>query len=79
MNGYKMMADSYRELVKREIVTEEQVRRDIEIYEFLATCNKDDLFKMVDSSAFNDIIIAFLTKVIKGTHLTIGFFRTIAK
>lgn len=63
------MADSYKLLVKRGEMTEEQAKRSIEIYEFLATCNQDDFCQMVDSSAFNDIIRAFLTKAIKSSEL----------
>ena len=62
MNGFAIMADSYKSLVKRGEMTEEQAKRSIEIYEFLATCNQDDFCQMVDSSAFNDIIRAFLKK-----------------
>ncbi|MEE1154567.1 MAG: hypothetical protein UH241_05355 [Acutalibacteraceae bacterium] len=69
MNGFSIMADSYTSLVKRGEMTEEQAKRSVEIYEFLATCNQDDFCKMVDSSAFNDIIRAFLTKAIKGAKL----------
>lgn len=69
MNGFSIMADSYKLLVKQGKMTEEQARRSIEIYEFLATCKQDDFCKMVDSSAFNDIIRAFLKKAIKGAEL----------
>ena len=34
--------------------------KEIRIYEFLATCSQDDFCRIVDSSAFNDIIRAFL-------------------
>lgn len=69
MNGFLIMAESYQLLVKRGEMTEAQARRSIEIYEFLATCNQDDFCQMIDSSAFNDIIRAFLTKAIKGAEL----------
>lgn len=69
MNGFTIMADSLRYLVKKGELTEEQVKRDIEIYDFLATCNKDDFCRMVDSTAFNDIIRAFLKKAIIGAKL----------
>ena len=69
MNGFKIMADSYKQLVEQGKMTEEQARRSIEIYEILASCDKDDFCQMVDSSAFNDIIRAFLTKAIKSAEL----------
>ncbi len=70
MNGFKMMADSYRKLVNDGTITEEQAKRDIEIYDFLATCDNDDFCRMVDSSAFNDIIRAFLHKAVKDANVT---------
>ena len=69
MNGFKIMANSYKLLVEQGEMTEEEAKRSIEIYEFLATCNQDDFCQMVDSSAFNDIIRAFLKKAIKGAEL----------
>lgn len=60
MNGFEMMAESYRNLVRQGKLTEEQAKRDIEIYEFLATCSEDDLCRLIDSSAFNDIIRAIV-------------------
>ncbi|MBS6679624.1 MAG: hypothetical protein KH330_18155 [Clostridiales bacterium] len=60
MNGYTMMADSYKMLMKQGKIDKETAEKSIRIYEFLATCDKDDLCQMVDSSAFNDIIRAFL-------------------
>lgn len=69
MNGFEMMADSYRHLVEQGKLSEEQVKRNIEIYDFLATCNTDDFCKMVDSSAFNDIIRAFLKMAVQNADL----------
>ena len=69
MNGFAIMANSYKSLVKRGKMTEEQAKRSIEIYEFLATCTQDDFCQMIDSSAFNDIIRAFFKKAINGAEL----------
>lgn len=60
MNGYTMMADSYKMLMEQGKIDKKTAEKSIRIYEFLATCDKDDLCQMVDSSAFNDIIRAFL-------------------
>lgn len=35
----------------------------------MATCNQDDFCQMIDSSAFNDIIRAFLKKALNGAEL----------
>lgn len=60
MNGFTLMANAKRKLMNEGHLDRETAEREIYILEFLATCNKDDLCFMVDSSAFNDIIRAFV-------------------
>ncbi len=43
--------------------------KSIRIYEFLGTCDIDDLCRMVDSSAFNDIIRAFLKMAVENAGI----------
>lgn len=43
MNGYTMMADSYRKLMNDGTIDKDSAEKSIRIYEFLATCDKDDL------------------------------------
>lgn len=69
MNGFKMMADSYRHLVEQGKISKEQAKRNIEIYEFLATCDTDDFCCMVDSSAFNDIIKGYVKLAVKNADI----------
>lgn len=69
MNGYEMMADSYRQLVKQGKIDKETADRDIRVYDFLATCDSDDLCRMVDSSAFNDIIRAYLKMAVQSADI----------
>ena len=69
MNGYEMMADSYRQLVKQGKIDKETAEREIRVYDFLATCNSDDLCRMVDSSAFNDIIRAYLKMAVQSADI----------
>lgn len=69
MNGFQMMADSYKALVTQGKLKEEDAKREIEIYEFLATCDQSDFCRMVDSSAFNDIIKAFCRKALQGAKV----------
>ncbi len=57
---FKMVADTYRRLVRKGELTEEQAKKDIRIYDFLAECDQEDLYKLIDSSAFNDIIKAIV-------------------
>ena len=69
MNGFEVVAESYRNLVRKGEAAEEQVKRDIEIYDFLAKCNNDDLCRMIDSSAFNDIIKAIVKVSLKKARI----------
>lgn len=69
MNGYEMMADSYRQLVKQGKIDKETANREICVYDFLATCDSDDLCRMVDSSAFNDIIRAYLKMAVQSADI----------
>ena len=69
MNGYEMMADSYRQLVKQGKIDKETAGREIRVYDFLATCDSDDLCRMVDSSAFNDIIRAYLKMAVQSADV----------
>lgn len=69
MNGYEMMADSYRQLVKQGKIDKETADREIRVYDFLATCNSDDLCRMVDSSAFNDVIRAYLKMAVQSADI----------
>ena len=69
MNGYEMMADSYRQLVKQGKIDKETADREIRVYDFLATCDSDDLCRIVDSSAFNDIIKAYLKMAVQSADI----------
>lgn len=69
MNGYEMIADSYRQLVKQGKIDKETADREIRVYGFLATCDSDDLCRMVDSSAFNDIIRAYLKMAVQSADI----------
>lgn len=46
MNGFEMMAESYRK------AGEEKKAR---VYDFLGTCDQEDFYTLFDSTAFNEI------------------------
>ena len=69
MNGFEIIAENYRKLVRKGEVAEEQVKRDIEIYDFLSKCDNDDLCRLIDSSAFNDIIKAIVKVSLKKARI----------
>ncbi len=60
MNGYDIMADSYKSAVEQGQLSEEEAASKIRIYEFLGTCKDDDFFALFDSSAFNEISKSYL-------------------
>ena len=73
MNGFTMMADSYRKLMNNgeiDIENIENIEKKIRIYDFFATCDIDDFCLMVDSSAFNDIIRAFLKMAVNNSGIS---------
>ena len=69
MNGYTLMAESYKKMVEAGKIEKEVADKEIRIYDFLATCDEDDLFRLVDSGAFNDIIKAYITFAIKNADI----------
>ena len=58
MNGYKMSADAYRELKKRDPRLD--VESHIRTLDFLSTCTQDDICNLFNSSAFNNICIGYV-------------------
>ena len=58
MNGYKMSADSYRILKKRD--PKADVDSNIKVLDFLATCTQEDIYNLFNSSAFNNICLGYV-------------------
>jgi hypothetical protein len=69
MNGYKMTAEGYRIAMEQGKIDPEAAEKEIRIYEFLATCDHDDLCRLIDSSAFNDIIRAYLAAAVTNADM----------
>ena len=69
MNGYTMLAESCRQLLRDGGIDKATAEKEIRVYEFLATCDLDDKCLMVDSTAFNDIIEAYLKQAIKNADI----------
>ena len=60
-----MMEDVISKLREKGKVDKEDAEKEIRIYEFLSTCDSDDICRMVDSTAFNEIIRAYLKMAVK--------------
>lgn len=58
MNGYKMTADSYRELKKRDPKLD--LDSNIKVLDFLAACTKEDICNLFNSGAFNNICFGYV-------------------
>lgn len=68
MNGYRLMAESYKKLMQQGKI-DESAKKEIRIYEFLADCDTDDFCLMADSSAFNSIMKAYLKMAVESAGL----------
>lgn len=69
MNGFKMMADACRKMEERGLIDHKTAAKEIRIYEFLAECDADDIHTLADSSAFNDIIKAYMRAAMQAAGL----------
>ncbi len=63
MNGYKMLADSYRALLNDATTNQDNIRTHITALDFLAKCDKATIYALFDSSAFNDIVKGYVSMV----------------
>lgn len=64
MTGYKIIAESYKELLREKNIDQEIAEKKIRIYDFLDSCDDEDLFNLVDSGAFNNIIKSYVKAAI---------------
>ena len=62
MNGYTMLAESYKKLLQEGKVTEEEAKKNIKVMEFLAECSEEEINIMFDSAAFNEIMKEYVRR-----------------
>ena len=72
MTGYKIIAETYKELLKDKNIDQETIKKKIRIYEFLDSCDEKDLFNLIDSSAFNNIIKSYVKAAIAKSGIKKG-------
>ena len=65
MDGYKIMAESYRKAAEEGKITKEQAEKDCKIFDFLGACDEEDICKLFDSSAFNEIAKSYMRLAVK--------------
>jgi hypothetical protein len=69
MNDYEMIADSYKILIEQGKIDKDTAEKEIRIYDFLGTCDIDDLCRLVNSAAFNGIIMAYCKLAVKNADI----------
>ena len=65
MNGFVLMADSYRKAAGEGKINKEQAEKQARVYDFLGTCDTDDLYTLFDSTAFNEIAKDYMRAAVK--------------
>ncbi len=60
-----MMADSYRKLATEGKITKEEAEKDCKAFDFLSSCDQDDINNLFDSGAFNDIAKSYMRIAVK--------------
>ena len=50
MNGYRLMADSYREAAEKGSISKEEAEKIARNYDYLAGCDTEDIYNLFDRS-----------------------------
>ena len=59
MNRYEEMSKTYRELAERGEISKEEAEKQCKVYNFLASCDSDDICNLFDSGAFDSFAIKY--------------------
>ena len=65
MNGFALVSDSQRKAAESGMISREEADKKCRVYDFLAACDKEDLYILFDSSAFNEIAKAYLRQAVE--------------
>lgn len=60
MNGFVLMADSYRKAAEQGAITQEEAEKKCKAFDFLGACDQEDFYNLFDSSAFNEITKCYM-------------------
>ena len=61
---YKNMAEVYRNRAEKGLFSKDEMLSKARIYDFLATCTREDIINIYNSGAFNDITEAYARKAL---------------
>ena len=65
MNGFSLMADSYRKAAEQGKISKEQAEKKARIYDFLGSCDQEDFYTLFDSTAFNEIAKDYMRETVR--------------
>lgn len=65
MNGFILMAESMRKAAAEGTINTVEAEKKARIYEFLATCDTDDIYTLFDSTAFNEIAKDYMRTAVR--------------
>ena len=66
MNGFKVIAGAYRKLASEGGMSHEEAEKKCKAFDFLKDCDRDDIYNLFDSSAFNEIVKSYLNLTLDG-------------
>lgn len=64
MNGFTMLADSYRKAAAEGTLTQAEANKKCKSLDFLGACDDDDFCNLFDSSAFNEIMMSYIRRAV---------------
>ena len=62
--GYKVLAATTRQMAKAGKMDPAAAEKKARLYDFLATCDKADIYALFDSSAFNSIVQGYVAAML---------------
>lgn len=73
MNGYEMMADSYRNLLEQHPDEPQEVKADlackVKALDIMANCSDSERLALFDTSAFNDVVKGYVKLALDNTEI----------
>ena len=69
MNGFILMADSYRKLLEQGLGDDKEINSQIKIFDFLGELSHDEICMLFDSSAFNEIMFSYCYEALQNIKL----------
>ena len=65
MNGFELMAEGYRKIAAEGNMAAEEAKKKCKAFDFLASCDDEDINNLFDSSAFNEIAKNYMRRAVK--------------